>query len=200
MHSFEHTPPEARELLTRPIRDLGLRLEGSTLEKYETKEWLDLFGPFDRPYQLQYVDRIARELAKTPPRKALDVAIRELPVEEMRSTVEQFYREHQRNEAAILGDVPDAELEDIFVRKGEDLRPASAFLLEHRKAIVDKITYWTGVRRSLIRHLIETIGRRARELRLSVERKRESQTLVEMVAFATTLAMNYLTRGGFSEH
>ena len=115
-------------------------------------------------------------------------------------TVEQFYREHQRNEAAILGDVPDAELEDIFVRKGEDLRPASAFLLEHRKAIVDKITYWTGVRRSLIRHLIETIGRRARELQLSVERKRESQTLVEVVAFATTLAMNYLTRGGFTEH
>ena len=336
MHSFEHTPPEARELLSRPIRDLGLRLEGSTVEKYvqqlyaelaakglalfrpavylsdewacpdrepiigvpfyladpkiaaleralndledereilmylrheaghafnyayllyETKEWLELFGPFDRPYledyrpvpfsrkyvrhiagwyaqkhpdedfaetfavwltagsdwkrryagwpalrKLQYVDRVARELARTPPRKALDVAIRELPVEEMRSTVEQFYREHQRDEAAIMGDVPDAELEDIFVRKGEDLMSASAFLLEHRKAIVDKITYWTGVRRSLIRRLIETIGRRARELQLSVERKRESQTLVEVVAFATTLAMNYLTRGGFSEH
>src|SRR5438128_10415011 len=198
MQSFEHTPPEARELLSRPIRDLGLRLEGSMLEKYvqqlygelaakglalfrpavylsdewacpdrepiigvpfyladpkiaelervlndledereilmylrheaghafnyayllyETKEWLDLFGPFDEDFaetfavwltpgsdwkrryagwpalrKLQYVDRIARELAKTPPRKALDVAIRELPVEEMRSTVEQFYR------------------------------------------------------------------------------------------------------------
>ena len=200
MHSFEHTPPEARELLTRPIRDLGLRLEGSTLEKYVQQLYAELAAKGPALRKLQYVDRIARELAKTPPRKALDVAIRELPVEEMRSTVEQFYREHQRNEAAILGDVPDAELEDIFVRKGEDLRPASAFLLEHRKAIVDKITYWTGVRRSLIRHLIETIGRRARELQLSVERKRESQTLVEMVAFATTLAMNYLTRGGFTEH
>jgi Putative zinc-binding metallo-peptidase len=336
MQSFEHTPPEARELLSRRIQELGLRLEGSTLDNYvqqlygelsskglarfrpavylsdewacpdrepiigvpfyladpkiaeleralndledereilmylrheaghafnyayllyETKEWLDLFGPFDRPYlddyrpvpfsrkfvrhiagwyaqkhpdedfaetfavwltpgsdwkrryagwpalrKLQYVDRAARELAQTPPRKALDVAVRELPVEEMSSTVEQFYRDHQRDEAAILGDVPDAELEDIFVRKGEDLRPASAFLLEHRKAIVDKITYWTGVRRSLIRHLIDTIGRRARELQLSVERKGESQTLVEVVAFATTLAMNYLTRGGLAEH
>src|SRR5437899_6903249 len=135
MQSFEHTPPEARELLSRPIRDLGLRLEGSMLEKYvqqiyaelaakgltrfrpavylsdewacpdkepiigvpfyladpkiaeleraindledereilmylrheaghafnyayllyETKEWLDLFGPFDRPYVDDY--------------------------------------------------------------------------------------------------------------------------------------------------
>src|ERR1700687_2886613 len=34
MQSFEHTPPEARELLSRPIRELGLRLEGSMLEKY----------------------------------------------------------------------------------------------------------------------------------------------------------------------
>jgi len=29
MQSFEHTPPEARELLSRPILDLGLRLEGA---------------------------------------------------------------------------------------------------------------------------------------------------------------------------
>src|SRR5207237_8001780 len=135
MQSFEHTPPEARELLSRPIRDLGLRLGGSMLERYvqqlygelaakgltlfrpalylsdewacpdrepiigvpfyladpkiseleravndledereilmylrheaghafnyayllyETKEWLDLFGPFDRPYAEDY--------------------------------------------------------------------------------------------------------------------------------------------------
>jgi hypothetical protein len=335
MQSFEHTPPEARELLSRPISDLGLRLEGSMLEKYvqqlygelaakglarfrpgvylsdewacpdrepiigvpfyladpkiaeleraindledereilmylrheaghafnyayqlyETKEWLDLFGPFDRPYleeykpvpfsrkyvrhiagwyaqkhpdedfaetfavwltpdsdwkrryagwpalrKLEYVERVARELAQVPPRKALEVAMRELPVEEMGSTIEQFYRQYEREDAALFADIPDAELEDIFVRRGEELRPASVFLLEHRKIIVDKITYWTGVRRTVIRKLMEAIGRRARELELSVERKREAQTLVEVVAFATTLAMNYLTRGGFTE-
>jgi len=335
MQSFEHTPPEARELLSRPIRDLGLKLEGSMLERYvqqlhgelgakglvrfrpgvylsdewacpdkepvigvpfyladpkiaeleravndledereimmylrheaghafnyayqlyETKEWLDLFGPFDRPYlddykpvpfsrkyvrhvagwyaqkhpdedfaesfavwltpdsdwqrryagwpalrKLKYVDRVARGLADVPPRKALEVAVRELPVEEMRDTIEQYYREHQREQEVALGDVPDSELEDIFVRRGEDLRPAAAFLVEHRKTIVDKITYWTGVRRAAIRNLLEAITRRARELELFVERKREPHTLIEVVAFATTLAMNYLTRGGFTE-
>jgi len=335
MQSFEHTPPEARALLSRPIRDLGLRLEGSMLEKYvqqlyadlaakgltrfrpgvylsdewacpdkepiigvpfyladpkiaelekavndledereilmylrheaghafnyayllyETKEWLELFGPFDRPYiddfqpvpfsrkyvrhiagwyaqkhpdedfaesfavwltpdsdwqrryvgwaalkKLKYVDRVARELASSPPRKALEVAVRELPVEEMAATVEQYYREHERGEVALFSEVPDAELEDIFARRGQDLRPAPAFLLEHRKVIVDKITYWTGVRRVVIRKLMEAIGKRARELELSVEREREAQTLIEVVAFATTLAMNYLARGGFTE-
>jgi hypothetical protein len=335
MQSFEHTPPEARELLSRPIRDLGLRLEGSMLEKYvqqlytelaarglerfrpgvylsdewacpdrepiigvpfyladpkiaeleraindledereilmylrheaghafnyayllyETKEWVDLFGPFDRPYvedyqvvpfsrkyvrhiagwyaqkhpdedfaetfavwltpdsdwqrryagwpalrKIKYVERMARDLGKTSPRKALEVAVRELPVEEMSGTIAEFYREHVGSEAKLFEDVPDSELEDIFVRKGEDLRPASAFLLEHRKAIVDKVTYWTGARRAVVRKLMETIGRRVRELELSVERKRELQTLVEVTAFATTLAMNYVTRGGFTE-
>jgi hypothetical protein len=336
MQSFEHTPPEARELLSKPIRELGLRVEGSPLEKYvqqlyaelasrglsrfrpavylsdewacpdrqpvigipfyladpklqaleraindledereilmylrheaghafnyayvlyESKEWLDLFGPFDRPYiddytpvpfsrkyvrhiagwyaqkhpdedfaetfavwltpdsdwrrrysgwpalkKLQYMDRVAHDLAAVPPRKALEVAVKELPVEEMGTTIAQFYEEHVEDEAAALADLlPDAELEDIFVRKGEDLRPASALLLEHRKTLVDKITYWTGVRRSLIRKLVEVIGRRARELELCVERKREAQTVIEVTAFATTLAMNYLTRGRFAE-
>ena len=334
MQSFEQTPPEARELLSRRIRDLGLRLEGSMLEKYvqqlyselaakglerfrpavylsdewacpdrepiigapfyladpkiaaleraindledereilmylrheaghafnyaymlyETREWLDLFGPFNRPYveeykpipfsrryvrhiagwyaqkhpdedfaetfavwltpgsdwprryagwpalkKLQYVERTAQALAATPPRKALEVATRELPVEAMGTTIEQFYRENA-DDSAVLPEVPDAELDDIFVRKGEDLRPASAFLLEHRKTIVDKITYWTGVRRPIVRRLVETMGKRAKELELCVERKREQQTLVEVVAFATTLAMNYLTRGKFTE-
>src|SRR5204863_3335355 len=42
MQSFEHTPPEARELLSRPIRDLGLRLEGSMLEKYVPQLYAEL--------------------------------------------------------------------------------------------------------------------------------------------------------------
>src|SRR5258706_50358 len=34
MQPFEHTPPEAKELLGKPIRDLGLKLDGSPVEKY----------------------------------------------------------------------------------------------------------------------------------------------------------------------
>src|SRR5206468_11684630 len=84
--------------------------------------------------KLDYVDKCARDLAEQPPRKSLDVAVRELPVEEMGSTIEQFYREHHVDEEAALADLlPDAELEDIFVRKGASLRPASAFVLENRK-------------------------------------------------------------------
>lgn len=220
---------------------------------YETKEWRDLFGPFERPYpddykpvpfsrryvrhiagwyaqkhpdedfsetfavwltpgldwrrryerwpalnKLEYVDRVARELAHAAPRKALSAAVRELPVEEMATTVAEFYR--AREEAEIQDLVVDAELEDIFTRQGEDLRPAAAFLLEHRKLMADKISYWTGARRPWVKRLLEAVGSRARELELSVARKRETETLAELMAFATTLAMNYLTRGHLGEH
>src|SRR3954447_21582528 len=44
MQSFEHTPPEARTLLSRPIRELGLRVEGSTLERYVQQLYAELEG------------------------------------------------------------------------------------------------------------------------------------------------------------
>ncbi|HWK30698.1 MAG TPA: hypothetical protein VNR20_01320 [Terriglobales bacterium] len=34
MRTFEKAPPEVRELLSKPIRDLGLKLEGSSVERY----------------------------------------------------------------------------------------------------------------------------------------------------------------------
>ena len=93
----------------------------------------------------------------------------------MASTIEQFYEERHVDEESALKDlVPDAELEDIFpARRNGDTRPAAAFLQDYRKSIIDKVTYWTGVRRSLIKKLIEVIGKRARELELVVERRRE---------------------------
>ena len=42
MQSFEHTPPEARELLKRPIRELGLKLAGSAVEKYVQQLYREL--------------------------------------------------------------------------------------------------------------------------------------------------------------
>ena len=338
MQPFEHTPPEARELLGKPIRELGLKLDGSPVEKYvqqlhrelearglerfrpacylsdewacpdrepiigipfyladptlqalerslndledereilmylrheaghafnyayelyDTPEWIELFGPFDRPYvdtytpvpfsrrfvrhiagwyaqkhpdedfaetfavwltprsnwrrkyagwpalrKLDYVDRMARELARTEPKRALARALAELPVDQMTERVEEFYRRTVPDEAPNISDlVPDAELEDIFdagpAREG--FTPAAGLFAAHGKALWDKITYWTGVRRTLVKHLVESIEKRAKEMDLAVDTAREPAHLVEVVAYATTLVMNYLTRGRFTE-
>jgi hypothetical protein len=338
MQPFEYTPPEARELLKKPIRELGLKLDGSPVEKYvqqlyreleakglerfrpacylsdewacpdrepiigipfylanpdlqalerslndledereivmylrheaghafnyayelyDSSEWIELFGPFDRPYvesytpvpfsrryvrhiagwyaqkhpdedfaetfavwltprsnwrrkyagwpalrKLEYVDRMARELARVEPKRALSKALAELPVDQMTERLEEFYRRTVPDEAPNISDlVPDAELEDIFdpgpAREG--FSPAAALFAVHGKALVDKITYWTGIRRSLAKKLVEQMSRRARELDLQVAAGRETQQLIEATVLATTLAMNYLQRGKFEE-
>jgi hypothetical protein len=338
MQPFEHTPPEARELLAKPIRDLGLRIEGSPVERYiqqlhreleakgltrfrpavylsdewacpdrepiigipfyladpklsalerslndledereilmylrheaghafnyayelyDTKEWIELFGPFDRPYvdsytpvpfsrryvrhvagwyaqkhpdedfaetfavwltprsawrrkyaawpalkKLEYVDRVARELAQAEPKRALGKALAEMPVEEMSATIEEFYRRTLPDEASNIADlVPDAELEDIFSPGPPQMgmRPAGAFLREHAKTLVDKVAYWTGLRRSLAKELVEQFVKRARDLELYVEEARAQQQLIDVAVLGTTLAMNFLQRGKFAE-
>jgi len=68
---------------------------------------------------------------------------------------------------------------------------------EHRKAVVDKITYWTGLQRPLVKKWIEAIEKRIGDLNLRADPNRQAEHLAELTAYATALAMNYMTRGKF---
>jgi hypothetical protein len=333
MRGFEITPPDVRALLPQRISQLGLKLEGSPIERYvqslyrelerkglrhfrprcyltdewgcpsgepiigipfyladpkltllekaiddvedereirmylrheaghafnyayrvyETPEWREVFGPFNRPYReryrpvpfdrhfvrhiegwyaqkhpdedfaetfavwltpgsrwrsryrgwpalrkLRYVDRAARTLGKTEP--PVRIASTDITVEEMDMTVEEFFAanapERTPVEVALENDLPD-----FFIRRGRrrrGIRPAVELIREHGTTLVNKIEYWTGVRRSVVRALVERIEETAAQLDLWVETRREPATLVELTAYATTLGMNYLTRGAF---
>src|SRR5882762_3942459 len=334
MQPFEYTPPEARELLGKPIRELGLKLDGSPVEKYvqqlhrelEAKglerfrpavylsdewacpdrepiigipfylanpdlqalerslndledereilmylrheaghafnyayelydgpEWIELFGPFDRPYvesytpvpfsrryvrhiagwyaqkhpdedfaesfavwltprsnwrvkykqwpaihKLRYVSRVARRAGSQPP--VLSSGEFDVTVEDMKLTVEQYYRRLMRHNGAAVNVALETDLIDLFVAQGrrrKGVRPAWEMLEEHRTLMTDKIAYWTGVKRPVVRALVERIIRTCREHQLYAVQGREPGYLVELTAYGTTLAMNYLTRGKF---
>jgi hypothetical protein len=333
MRAFESTPPNLRPLLSRRISQLGLKLEGSPVERYvhmlyreverkglkhfrppcyltdewgcpseepiigipfyladanlarlekevdgledqreirmylrheaghafnyayklfETPEWRELFGPFNRPYRdkyrpvpfdrnfvrhvegwyaqkhpdedfaetfavwltpgsrwrvryrgwpamrkLRYVDRVARAVGNAEP--IVRLASTDITVEEMHMTVEEFFRATQPApapvEVALENDLPD-----FFLRKGRrrrGLRPAWEMVRQHRTDLINKIEYWTGVRRSVVRSLVESIEGAAERLQLYVDTTREVLSLVELTTYATTLSMNFLTRGGF---
>jgi len=332
MHAFEKAPPDVKEILAKPIRDLGLKLEGSPLERFvhrlrteldrkglrkfrprcyltdewgcpsgqpvigipfylsdpklaklekemndleddreimmylrheaghafnyayevfKRPEWRDLFGPFRRPYRddykpipfsrrfvrhiagwyaqkhpdedfaetfavwltprsnwrlkyahwgalekLRYVDRLARKLRDTDPIRATGAT--DITVEEMDTTVAEFYQ--AAGEPRSIDLLIDTDLVDIFIRskrRKRGIRPAADLIRESRKPLVDKITYWTGVKRPLVRALVESIEKRVEELGLSAEVKREKEHLAEITVYATTLSMNYLDRGKF---
>ncbi|HUQ50550.1 MAG TPA: putative zinc-binding metallopeptidase [Terriglobales bacterium] len=334
MRAFEKAPPDVRELLSKPIRDLGLKLEGSSVERfvhqlyremekkgmrkfrpliylsdewgcpseepvigipfyladpklqkleremndledarqimmymrheaghaynyayelYKTPEWRELFGSFRKAYRdeykpvpfsrsfvrhmegwyaqkhpdedfaetfavwmtprsnwrkrykgwgamkkLKYMDRIAKKFADVEPLRPQGDT--DITVEEMGDTVEQFYEAHAmepRDSGELL---LDTDLKDIFnvsPRKRNGVRNAVELLRENRKLLTDKVTYWTGVRRPMVKNLIEAIEKRTDDLKLRTETKCEQQHLTEITVFTTALAMNYLTRGKF---
>ena len=334
MQAFEKAPPDVQEILSKPIKELGLILEGSPLERsiqrlyreldrkgirkfkppcyltdewgcpsgepiigipfylanpklarlekemndledereimmylrheaghafnyayrlYGTPEWRELFGPFRRPYRenyrpipfskrfvrhiegwyaqkhpdedfaetfavwltpgskwrtryrgwkalakLKYVDRMARRFGDVEPlrlRGRTDVT-----VEEMETTVADFYQQALVEPLAAEELPLEADLADIFSaskRRKKGVRPAADFLRENRQAIIDKVTYWTGVQRSLVRGVVDTIIEKVAEQDLRAEVKCEREHLTEISVYATALAMNYLTRGKF---
>ena len=57
--------------------------------------------------------------------------------------------------------------------------------------------YWTGVARPIVSGLIDSICQTCERMKLWGERGEEPRYLVEVTALATTLAMNFLTRGRF---
>jgi hypothetical protein len=334
LQAFEKAPPDVQEILAKPIKELGLKLEGSPLERfvqqlyrelerkglkkfrplcyltdewgcpsgepvigipfylanpnlarlekemndledareimlylrheaghafnyayelYKTDEWRGLFGPFRRPYRdsyrpipfsrrfvrhiagwyaqkhpdedfaetfavwltprsnwrakykgwgamakLRYVDRMARKFGDTEPIRPQGST--DLTVEEMETTVEDFYRKALEEQHSTVELALDTDLADIFKvsrRRKKGVRPAAELLNENRKAIVDKVAYWTGVQRPVVKKLVESIAARVQEMGLSADVSSEKDHLTEVAVYATALAMNYLARGKF---
>jgi putative zinc-binding metallo-peptidase len=167
--------------------------------------WLTPRSRWRKKYQhwgalakLKYVERIARKFANTDPLRRRGHP--DITVDEMESTVGEFYLLSAPQENAVGDLALDTDLIDIFnvsKRRKTAVRPAHELLHAHRKAIVDKVAYWTGVQRPVVKRLVETIEKRVQELDLRVDTRRESEYLAEVTAYATTMAMNYLTRGKF---
>ena len=92
----------------------------------------------------------------------------------MDTTVGDFY-EAVLSEQPSPGDLPlDTDLQDIFNagrRRKKGVRPAADLLRENHKSLVDKLTYWSGVPRSLIKKLVESIETRVGEMDLRVNIK-----------------------------
>ena len=160
--------------------------------------WRERYRGWPAYKKLRYVDRVTRKVRDQQP--LVSSGDFDVTVEDMRVTVEQFYRRWQRNNGAAINVALESDLADLFVapgRRRKNIRPAAEMLEEHRRLLTDKITYWTGVKRPVVRALLERIIRTCREHQLFAQIGREPTYLVELTAYGTTLAMNYLTRGRF---
>ena len=198
----------------RPVpfdRRFVRHLEGWYAQKHPDEDFAETFAMWLTPRsrwraryrgspamrKLRYVDRRARALGGTEPDVRL--ASTDITVEEMNMTVEEFFRTTQADrppvDVALENDLPD-----LFIGKGRRrraVRPAAEFVREHGPTLVNKIEYWTGARRSVVRSLVDGIEETALRLGLTVDTRAEPAALAELTAYATTLSMNYLTFGSF---
>jgi hypothetical protein len=158
--------------------------------------WRKRYRGWGAMAKLRYMNRIAKELGNADPvrrRGRTDVT-----VDEMEVTVAEFYQ--RVNDGIPLVDLAlDTDLEDIFdaSKRCKTAKPAHEFLHAQRKEVVDKVAYWTGAQRPLIKRLIEVIEERIDKLGLLADSKRESEHLIQITVYVTALAMNYMARGKF---
>jgi len=160
--------------------------------------WRSRYRSWPAMRKLQYVDRTVRRLGAKEP--IVDQGQTDLTVSQMKLTVQDFYRKTARHNRAVVKLALVGDMADIFRRpwgKEDGLIPASEMIERHRVELIDKIAYWTGVRRAVVRSLVEVMHRHSREKKLVGRRRRETAYMVELTAYGTALAMNYLTRGRF---
>jgi hypothetical protein len=159
--------------------------------------WRTRYRGWPAMQKLRYVDRAARALGAREP--DVRIASTDITVEDMHTTVEEFFEKHAPARRPV--DVAlEHDLPDLFVsarRRSAGLRPAADLIRDRRVDLINKIEYWTGVRRDVVRALIDDIAETAQRLRLQVAAAAEARPLVELTVYATTLTMNFLTRGSF---
>ncbi len=183
-------------------------------ELYKSEEWHEVFGPFRRPYRERYsfvpfsksyVRHIAGWYAQKHPDEdfAETFAVWLTPGSKWRQKYANWpvikklrYRHSSGDEAEAIADLPlDTDLDDIFAQRDqvppERARKASDVVLKNRREIVDKVTYWTGARRSVVKTLVEAIASKLDALDLVADSSCEGEQVVELTVYVTTLSMNF---------
>jgi len=200
----------------RPVpfsRDFVRHLPGWYAQKHPDEDFAETFAVWLAPRsnwrrryrgwpamrKLGYVERTMRRIAAQEP--LVDSGDFDVTVDDMHVTVGEFYARSLEETRAAESIAIDADLEQIFFRKGRRraaLTPAADIIEQHRLALTNTLTHWTGVPRPIVRRLVQRMARRARELDLYGTTGAEPSYLVQLTAFGTTLAMHYVTRTDFA--
>ncbi len=160
--------------------------------------WRKRYKGWGAMKKLLYMDRIGRKFGDADPVVAHGDT--DITVDEMAVTVGEFYQRALEQQLTLVELPLETDLRDIFKvsrRRRKNVRPAVDLLRENRKVLVDKVNYWTGVQRPLVKKLVEAIEAKINELGLRADMKCERESLTEVTVYATALAMNYINRGKF---
>ncbi len=165
------------------------------------REWRKKYEGWGALEKLEYVDKLMREevagwqsRVTARPRDFIARADR------MKLTLEAYYRKRRAEYAWEYSDFFDPDLERLF-RTDMDASAESAgrFLRRRKNDLLDDISRWSRESKFNIDRLLRDLIERCDELGLRVHRP-ETETVLEVTAYLTTLAVNYLHTGEFKRH
>jgi hypothetical protein len=119
-----------------------------------------------------------------------------LPVEEMDLTVAEHYgRRAERYRAAAQGYVDD-KLREVFPSlRGAPQKDARRFLKENRRALLARVTQWSGMDEDDAGAILQKLEDRAAALRLRLRPDQAEARLLDLTALVTALAMDFSRTG-----
>ena len=167
--------------------------------------WLDPHSNWREAYRdwgcydkLLYVDRIVREYGPRAP--VVSGEDYDFASEALVYSIEEHYKKTRPPLLELPAEF-DHDLREIF-RSGEpsgttQRQRADQFITRHRRHLVDRISHWTGLYDVIVRSLINHFIERCAQLELWLDPEESEDTLVDLTACASALAMNRLYKGEF---
>jgi hypothetical protein len=155
--------------------------------------WQTLYRGWPALAKLQFVDRLMARLARRAApaghgRKICQAARLKTRLAKYYARKRSFYREE-------FPEFFDADLVKIFDGSGATAgEPARRLLQKHRRRLTTTVAAWTRARRYTVDGLLKKLIARCDALKLRVG-KTEAETVLDVSAYLTTLALNYVHTG-----
>ncbi len=163
--------------------------------------WLTPDSPWRKRYadwpalkKLEFVEALMAEIAPLKPPVTTQRRIE--PLSSLRKTLREHYREKRQRYGVDFPNVYDRELRRLFSNAPEHARNLSAarFVSRIRKDVRGTVARWTGEYQYTIKHVLDAIMQRCRELNLRVVGN-EQQAKLDFTVLLAVQTMHYIHGG-----
>jgi hypothetical protein len=159
-------------------------------------DWKNVYAEWSCLPKLEYVDRIVREVGRTPPVVGTHYDTKD----ELAWSIAEYHG-RLAYKPVELPAYFDGDLRDLFEQgaapHGLATSRASDFLRSLRRSLVGNVSYWTGLHEGIVRSLIEHFIVRSDALSLWLPDDARPALTANLTVYVTTLCMNRLYKGDF---
>jgi hypothetical protein len=140
--------------------------------------------------KLKYVDCLMQAIRRQPPRRIRGKLVH--PLKEIDMLLAEHYGQRaERFRAAAQGYV-DHKLRAVFPKvRAKTTLSASDFFREHHQELLDRMIRWSPLDGDDAKNILLKLEDRAAALDLTLARSRESRVLLDVMAMATGLAVEF---------